>query len=305
MVRETGAFAVHPPDISYDIITDPAGTIPKKEKNLCLYMWSVATAMRCSEIHAYDWRVISKLGVNVAIVNSYDIPCRISPSNVLSFEIVHVPGMKGLFWKRCLAPRKEFRYLWLFDSDVETPLVPLSLRGRDVVSNHKHCHSPAQHTSVQTWREDVRPLRSQLDSFKGSCASRRVEVEVMTPMFKASMWERFYEDVLSHIPDDILSVSDFGLGMAFTGLANMHSNLTLVLRDISVVHKDSRTYNSLYRQKAGYDRPHGSLFLNLLDKLASVVRTNPAYLTESFLWSHNFSVMSAARRISGTSRKLC
>ena len=258
-------------------------------------MWIGATAMSRKESETFRFGTLQTLGINKVILNIYDD----SAYNVSAWpmvDICHARGMKGLFWKRCLWYRYEwhsFDYLWLFDMDI-VPHATFSLAA--VEDWFRNTSSSIVQPSIRPARPGGR-MSDHVDlnfDKMGECVAKCARIEVMTPIFQMHAWRDFYASVLGNIPDNLLTISDRGLDKAFTGVAHMNGKNTLVLRDVSVVHRDTRSYDKLYRKMSGHGRPHGNLWLSLLDAFSNTILANPVYAIELFLWRHNGSVMKAA-----------
>ena len=265
-------------------------------KSKKITMWFAATAMTCYRSKTFPFQALHELGLGMLVLNIYDDAACQMPLTVLKTEMCHTPGMKGLFWKRCLVKRPGWRasdYLWLFDMDI-VPHYTFSLSAIE---------GWFEKTGAGIVQPSIRPAKPggrmsdhadlNFEAMDG-CAAMCVNVEVMTPIFRMGVWHSFHGAILDKIPNSMLATTVRGIDQAFSGFSHLRGQDTLVLRHVQVVHLDTRGYDALYRDAVGYDRPHGRTGLTVLDKLASMVRSSPIQATERYLWRHNASVMKAA-----------
>ena len=156
-----------------------------------------------------------------------------------------VPGMRSLFWKLVLTPRRAraFSVVFEFDSDIamHPSVLPLgsiasalSATGASLVQPsirsatghgtfHKHLRVRAAHTSC--------------------LATTALFIEAQLPLFRASAWAAFHERVLSAIADTDLAKSDYGLDQTWCGfLAHAFPDrpACLVLPTESVLHTTTK-----------------------------------------------------------------
>ena len=131
-------------------------------------------------------------------------------------QVTWVPGMKGLFWKRVLTPERTrgMRMVWLFDADVAVhpSVMPLGLLASALLSSNASALQPLVRAAGMG--TDHKWLR-QRPSLSSCAASTAKFVEVMTPFLQSDTWEHFHRHVLSHIPDDALARSDFGIDVTW------------------------------------------------------------------------------------------
>ena len=160
-------------------------------------------------------------------------------------QVTWVPGMKGLFWKRVLTPERTrgMRMVWLFDADVAVhpSVMPLGLLASALLSSNASALQPLVRAAGMG--TDHKWLR-QRPSLSSCAASTAKFVEVMTPFLQSDTWEHFHRHVLSHIPDDALARSDFGIDVtwcaAFAGAFPLRPPC-LVLFGVAAVHTNSNS----------------------------------------------------------------
>ena len=160
----------------------------------------------------------------------------------------HVPGMKGLFWKRVLTPPLvlQFRVIWLFDADIaiHPSVFPLATLVNALVAVDASAAQPAIRAGVgrfSTWQGHLvhkRPVSA-------SCVITTARsVEIMTPLLQTDAWAAVHEQVLSIIPDDDLAASDHGIDRMWCSwlhVAFPARPACVVVQSEVALHADSRT----------------------------------------------------------------
>ncbi len=177
--------------------------------------WLAATAHEsCTSRAVSHIDHLCDLGVDVVLVNFFHTPCTsIHFSGGCAVRRFHIPGMKGLFWKRVLTRNstRGFDRVWLLDADVFSHSVNLTVLAERM--NRVPIRQPAVYVTAGSRASDHAVLNYKEN--KSTCLARRVPiVEVMTPMMTRTAWDRFHEAILSRLTDAQLS-SIWGLDFAW------------------------------------------------------------------------------------------
>jgi hypothetical protein len=132
--------------------------------------------------------------------------------------------------------------LWLFDADVAAhpAVMPLGEVASALLSTGASAMQPLiRSAGLGTDHSWLR----QRPSLSSCTASTARFVEVMTPLLQVDAWVRFYEVVLSRIPDDALALSDFGIDVTWCAFFATHFPSRppcLVLYSAAAVHSNSK-----------------------------------------------------------------
>lgn len=195
--------------------------------------------MRCVALNIYDTDECAGTALEDHVLPS---ACRL--------HVSHVPGMKGLFWKRVLNSawldaECNASHVWMFDDDVN-PHPPSFALG--------YVEEWMRHSGASIVQPSIVPVNVHgrgsghkdlnVAPFAENCAALCTRIEQMTPMFTVNAWNEFYRVVLDGVPDSILTRTVWYLSTAWTALAD-RNHTTAVLRDVFVTHRDTMTYNTL------------------------------------------------------------
>ena len=185
------------------------------------------------------------------VVNHFDPP----GSSRHAIEETHpriehtwIPDMKGLFWKRVLTADRlrGVSVVWLFDADVAVhpAVMPLGELVLALLSSNASALQPLVRSSGMGTDHSWLRQRPSLSSCMATTARF---VEVMTPLLQADAWIHFHEHILSHIPDEALALSDFGIDVtwcAALAAAFRTRPPCLILYSSAALHSNS---NSIHR----------------------------------------------------------
>lgn len=132
-------------------------------------------------------------------------------------EVVTIPGMKTLFWKRHLtaALTRHLEVVWLFDSDiaVHPAVFPLGSLAAVLQTTRATLLQPSiDGGTINNW------LKSR--QAHSSCVATTVPwVELQTPLWSGDAWAAYHDLLLSQLSDVDLAASDYGVDISWCAVA--------------------------------------------------------------------------------------
>ena len=220
---------------------------------------SMENKMRWILAQPISWRMtvnesmLCGLGVQQVVFNFYDKWGVCPPSRQgCRIQCTNVVGMKGLFWKKILTPAivTSFDVVWLLDTDVQ-PYWTFSTA--HIEAWLEHSNASVLQPSILASADGIRVSDKEhtiQGRFAQSCAAVRGVVEVQSPIFTASYWNRFHTLYLSQMPSTLLSTSVWQMDDLWFNLCPEHAP-SLIVKDVHVVHYDTRSYDLLSSPSSG------------------------------------------------------
>ena len=180
-----------------------------------------ATAFACKAItgatrllHDVE-KLCSQLSTLRFILNSYDTEnCPPAVLDILPgcATLTHVPGMKGLFWKRQLTndATLPFNFVWVFDSDLAIGAFDITSALETMLLADVSAAQPLIWAQSHLGRRcsDVNFLNADAPLRDGCRAEEVLFIEVMVPIFRQDSWSYLHQHLIGELPDSFLYRAD-------------------------------------------------------------------------------------------------